>query len=66
MTGAIHSVIGMRVNEVLYHFTTKLPSRFEVASGRAWLCAVLIEADAETGKALSIQRLIKESDGGKE
>jgi len=65
MTGAIHSVIGMRVNEVLYHFTTKLPTRFEVAPGPAWLCAVLIEADRETGKALSIRRIVKESEGEK-
>lgn len=57
MTGAVESVIGMKVNEVLYHFTTKLPAKFEVAVGKVKVCAVLIEADAETGRALSIQRL---------
>jgi len=50
MTGAVESIIGMRVNEVLYHFTTKLPAKFEVATGKVKMCAVLIEADAETGK----------------
>jgi metallophosphoesterase (TIGR00282 family) len=63
MVGAINSVIGMRVNEVLYHFTTKLPARFEVATGRAGLCAVLVEADAQTGRAVAIRRIVRESDG---
>ncbi len=62
MTGPCESVIGMDVNKVLYHFLTKLPIKFEVATGRAKLCAVLIEADALTGKALSIQRVERERD----
>jgi metallophosphoesterase (TIGR00282 family) len=64
MTGAVDSVIGMRVNEVLYHFTTKLPAKFEVATGKVRMCAVLIEADIETGRALSIQRIEREGEVG--
>ncbi|MCS7191604.1 MAG: TIGR00282 family metallophosphoesterase [Armatimonadetes bacterium] len=62
MTGAIDSIIGMRVNEVLYHFVTKMPIKFEVATGKAKLCAVLIEAEVQNGKALSIQRVEKEGE----
>lgn len=57
MTGAIDGIIGMRANEVLYHFITKLPAKFEVASGQVKMCAVLIEVDSTTSKALSIQRI---------
>lgn len=64
MTGAIESVIGMRVNEVLYHFTTKLPAKFEVATGKVKLCSVLVEADIDTGRALSIQRVEREGEVG--
>ncbi|MCS7224540.1 MAG: TIGR00282 family metallophosphoesterase [Armatimonadetes bacterium] len=57
MTGALDSVIGMRVNEVLYQFLTKMPSKFEVASGPGILSAVLLRADPDTGEALSIERI---------
>ncbi|MCZ6781051.1 MAG: hypothetical protein O7C73_05340 [Nitrospirae bacterium] len=36
---------------------TQMPRRFEVASGPALLCAVLIELDGRLGKAVSIQRI---------
>ncbi len=62
MTGTIDSVIGMDVNKVLYHFLTKLPVKFEVAIGRVKLCAVLIEADPQTGRAIHIQRVEREED----
>jgi len=62
MTGCVESVIGMRVSEVLYHFLTKLPVKYEVATGRVKLCAVLVEADAKTGKALFVQRVQREGD----
>ncbi len=62
MTGPTEGVIGMRVNEVLYHFLTKMPIKYEVATGRTKLCAVLVEADPETGKGLSIRRIEREND----
>lgn len=48
--------------KVLYHFVTKMPIKFEVATGKAKLCAVLIEAEVQNGKALSIQRVEKEGE----
>jgi len=57
MTGPVHSVIGVKKELVIEKFLTGMPRRFEVASGPAVFCAVLIELDGTLGKALSIQRL---------
>jgi calcineurin-like phosphoesterase len=38
---------------------TALPSRFQVAEDDLRLCAVLIDVEEETGKALSIQRIMR-------
>jgi metallophosphoesterase (TIGR00282 family) len=62
MTGPRDSVIGFRLDTVLPRFLRHLPTRFEVAEGPVSLNAALIEADRETGKALSIalvQRLVE-------
>jgi hypothetical protein len=40
-------------------FLTQLPARFEVAKGDVRLNAVLIEADPLTGRAASIQRIVR-------
>ena len=37
-------------------FLTQMPRRFEVASGPAIFCAVLVELDGCLGKALRIER----------
>ncbi|MCC6729167.1 MAG: TIGR00282 family metallophosphoesterase [Chthonomonadales bacterium] len=63
MTGPIDSVIGMSRETVLARFTTSVPTRFEVADGPARLCAVLVEADAGTGRALRIERIQVMSEG---
>ena len=57
MTGPYDSVIGTRKEDVLHHFTTMLPIRHKVATKDVMLCAVVIEIDDDTGRALSIQRL---------
>lgn len=57
MTGPIHSVIGIKKELAIEKFLTGMPRRFEVASGPALLCAVLIELDARLGKAVSIHRV---------
>ena len=57
MTGPYDSVIGIEKDLVIKKFLSQLPARFEVAKGDVRLSAVLIEADPETGRALSIQRL---------
>ena len=58
MSGPFDSVIGVQKEQVLQRFLTGLPGRFEAAKGDPRLCGVLIECNAETGKASSIQRLM--------
>ncbi|MBF0614376.1 MAG: TIGR00282 family metallophosphoesterase [Magnetococcales bacterium] len=54
MTGCYDSIIGMRSDTVLPKFLTKLPTRFEPATGEAMLCAVLVRADVQTGRCVEI------------
>lgn len=57
MTGSYSGVIGMNKDHVINRFT-KFPSRrAEHSTENVWICAVLIEIDEETGKAISIERL---------
>ncbi len=57
MTGPHDSVLGRRADRVLEALLTQMPTRFEVAAGDVRLSAVLIEADAQTGRARSIERV---------
>lgn len=59
MSGPYDSVIGIQKDTVIKKFLDQMPARFEVASGDARLCGVLIEADPETGRATSIQRIVR-------
>lgn len=59
MTGPYDSVIGIEKQTVIQKFLTQIPARFEVARGDTRFCAVLIEANAQTGRALSIQRILR-------
>ena len=55
MCGPMNSVIGMRPAESIRRFLTQIPERLEVASGRATLQGVVVEARAG-GRAVSIER----------
>lgn len=59
MSGPYNSIIGMDKEAVLKRFLTGMPVRFEVADGARIFCAILVEVDPDTGKALSIQRMKK-------
>ncbi|PYV25832.1 MAG: TIGR00282 family metallophosphoesterase [Acidobacteria bacterium] len=60
MTGPYDSVIGLDKESIIQKFRNQLPARFEVAKGDVRLSAVLIEADVETGRASSIQRIVRQ------
>ena len=57
MTGPHRSAIGMSLDSVIPRFLTGMPTRFEVAEDDLRFCAVLIEIDEESCKALSIKRI---------
>jgi hypothetical protein len=61
MTGAMNSVLGMNKDIILERFLTKLPLRHQVAEGKAILCGAVVTVDEATGKAVSIQRLQKQT-----
>ncbi|MEW6047439.1 MAG: TIGR00282 family metallophosphoesterase [Bacillota bacterium] len=62
MTGPHDSIIGMEREGVLRHMLSALPHRFEVAPGRVRMDMALVEVDARTGRALSIERICRFSD----
>ena len=57
MTGCYNSVIGMETAGVLKRFVERVPERFEVASGPASVCGVIIDVDETTGESRSIARV---------
>ena len=59
MAGPFESVIGIEKDIAIRKFLSQIPERFEVAKGDVRLCAVLVEANAQTGRAVSIQRVVR-------
>jgi hypothetical protein len=59
MTGPYDSVIGVDKQTIIQKFLNQIPARFDVAKGDVRLAAALIEADLQTGHALSIQRIVR-------
>jgi 2',3'-cyclic-nucleotide 2'-phosphodiesterase len=59
MTGPYDSVIGVEKRTVIEKFLSQVPARFDVAKGDVRLSAVLIEADPASGRAGSIQRIVR-------
>jgi len=57
MSGPHDSVIGMRKDLVLSRFVTGLPESFKPATGGVKFQAVLVTADAGTGRASRIERI---------
>jgi hypothetical protein len=59
MTGPYESIIGMERQTVIQKFLDQLPTRFEVAKGDVRLSAVLLDADPQSGRSLSICRVAR-------
>jgi metallophosphoesterase (TIGR00282 family) len=53
----VDSIIGMDYGAVHRRLVEQLPAKFEVASGRAAACGVVVKVDKKTGKAISIERV---------
>jgi len=57
MTGPHDSIIGVEIDAALGRFLTGLPAKFETATGNPRLNAVIVDADEQTGRANSIERV---------
>lgn len=57
MTGPDESVLGMNWHTIVRRFTTGMPQKFEVASGKGRFCACIFDIDAETGKCTDTERI---------
>jgi metallophosphoesterase (TIGR00282 family) len=62
MAGGRNSVIGIQREQAILKFLTARPQRFEPEKGGLFLSAVFIEIDADSGRALSIEREIMTED----
>lgn len=62
MAGPIDSIIGDDVDAVLQRFLTIIHNRLTVGRGRTMLNAVLVNVDEKTGKAISIERIHRETE----
>ena len=61
MTGPIDSVIGDDTQAVLQRFLTALPHRLSVGQGKTMFNAIMVSIDDNSGKALSIDRIYRET-----
>ena len=60
MVGARDSILGRDIQAVVRRYTTGLPSRFAVVEKEIRLHATLVEVDEATGRALAIQRIVRD------
>lgn len=59
MSGPYDSVIGMDIEAATHNFLSPIRAPFKVASGNVVISGVLIDVDAKSGKAVSIERYWK-------
>jgi hypothetical protein len=59
MCGPEDSILGRDHETVVGRFLTSLPAKLPVARGPVMACGVLVEVDPDTGRALSIKRVIE-------
>ncbi len=57
MTGPFDSVIGVKKDAIIERFLTQVPNKFDVAKGDIRMQGVMLDIDAVTGKANSIERI---------
>ena len=57
MTGPINSVLGVKPELIIKKLTTKMPVRFDFASGECKVDCVLLEIDEKTKKTIGIKRI---------
>lgn len=63
MTGPYDSVLGRRVDRVLYTTVTFIPSAFDVATGDVRLGGAIVDVDSATGRGTAIRRVMLDEAG---
>ena len=63
MTGPHDGVIGRRKDRVLLAMISLMPHRFDVAKGDVRISAAIVEVDAATGHAVSIETVVMDENG---
>src|SRR5262249_56611576 len=58
MTGPYDSILGRRIDRLLFTATTFIPSAFDVASGDPHLAGVIVDIDPNAGQASAIRRIM--------
>ena len=58
MCGPYDSILGRRIDRVLYTAVTFIPSAFDVATGDPRLAGAIVDVDSASGRASSIRRLM--------
>jgi metallophosphoesterase (TIGR00282 family) len=61
MVGAADSVIGFPADSAVQRVLTQLPIKNEASDAPACICGISVEIDAESGKALAIERVRQQS-----
>ena len=57
MTGPIESVLGVKPELAIQKFKTKMPVRFDLATGECKMDCIIFEVDEKTGKTKSVERM---------
>jgi metallophosphoesterase (TIGR00282 family) len=63
MTGPYDSILGRRIDRVLYTTTTFVPSAFDVATGDVRLGGAIVDVEPATGRATAIRRVMLDEAG---
>jgi 2',3'-cyclic-nucleotide 2'-phosphodiesterase len=63
MTGPYDSILGRRIDRVLFTTITFIPSAFDVAEGDPRLGGAIVDVDPATGRASSIRRIMLDEKG---
>jgi metallophosphoesterase (TIGR00282 family) len=66
MCGPYDSILGRRIDRVLYTTVTAIPSQFDVATGDPRLAGVVVDIDPATGQASAIRRVMLNEAGAAE
>lgn len=59
MCGPIHSILGVKTENILFKFRQKLPTAFEVGDGEIQCNGAILEVDPSSGKVLSFERFAR-------